>query len=160
MFKVGDKAVYPAHGLGVVKEIVTRAIGGCNQEFYVLQIQSSGATLMVPVNFSDRAGMRPIISKKEIEKIYELLSKSPKTASYTSWSKRFRHFNSKLQDGGLEEVAEILRDLYKLKSEQDLSYGEKKMMDKALTMLVSEISAATGVDGAVVEKDLLKRIKE
>jgi CarD family transcriptional regulator len=152
-FKVGDKAVYPAHGVGVIKRIESRVIGGTNQDFYVLQILSSGATLMVPTNSCERAGMRGLISDQEIESVYTIL-RSPGRVSHTTWNRRFREFNEKLRTGSVSDIAEVLRDLCSLRGDKDLSYGEKKMMDKALAMLVSEISAAASREEAEVEAEL------
>jgi CarD family transcriptional regulator len=152
-FKVGDKAVYPAHGVGVIKRIESRIIGGTNQDFYVLQILSSGATLMVPTTGCERAGMRGLISDVEIDNVYAIL-RSPGKVSHTTWNRRFRDFNDKLRTGSVSDIAEVLRDLCSLKGDKDLSYGEKKMLDKALAMLVAEISAAAGRDTSEVEIEL------
>lgn len=152
-FKVGDKAVYPAHGVGVIKRIESRKIGDTNQDFYVLQILSSGATLMVPTASSERAGMRSLISDAEVRKVYRIL-KSPGKVSHTTWNRRFREFNDKLRTGSVADIAEVLRDLSSLRGDKDLSYGEKKMLDKALSMLVSEIAAACGRPEADVEAEL------
>lgn len=152
-FKVGDKAVYPAHGVGVIKRIESRRIGEVNQDFYVLQILSSGATLMVPTSGCERAGMRNLISDDEISKVYAIL-RSPGKVSHTTWNRRFRDFNDKLRTGSVGDIAEVLRDLCSLRGDKDLSYGEKKMMDKALAMLVAEISAAAGRDISEVEIEL------
>jgi CarD family transcriptional regulator len=156
-FKVGDKAVYPAHGVGVIKRIESRIIGGTNQDFYVLQILSSGATLMVPTSGCERAGMRGLISDTEIENVYGIL-RSPGKVSHTTWNRRFRDFNDKLRTGSVSDIAEVLRDLCSLKGDKDLSYGEKKMLDKALAMLVAEISAAAGRDTGEVEIELSQLI--
>lgn len=156
-FKVGDKAVYPAHGVGVIKRIESRIIGGTNQDFYVLQILSSGATLMVPTSGCERAGMRGLISDAEINSIYAIL-RSPGKVSHTTWNRRFRDFNDKLRTGSVSDIAEVLRDLCSLKGDKDLSYGEKKMLDKALAMLVAEISAAAGRDASEVEIELTQLI--
>jgi CarD family transcriptional regulator len=152
-FKVGDKAVYPAHGVGVIKRIESRRIGEVNQDFYVLQILSSGATLMVPTSGCERAGMRSLISDEEISKVYAIL-RSPGKVSHTTWNRRFRDFNDKLRTGSVGDIAEVLRDLCSLRGDKDLSYGEKKMMDKALAMLVAEISAAAGKEISEVELEL------
>jgi CarD family transcriptional regulator len=156
-FKVGDKAVYPAHGVGVIKRIESRVIAGTNQDFYVLQILSSGATLMVPTSGCERAGMRGLISDVEINRVYTIL-RSPGKVSHTTWNRRFRDFNDKLRTGSVSDIAEVLRDLCSLKGDKDLSYGEKKMLDKALAMLVSEISAAAGRDSADVQLELSQLI--
>lgn len=152
-FKVGDKAVYPAHGVGVIKRIESRSVGGTSQDFYVIQILSSGATLMVPTNSCERAGMRCLISDDEINNVYKILRSKGKV-SHTTWNRRFREFNDKLRTGSVGDIAEVLRDLCSLRGDKDLSYGEKKMMDKALSMLVSEISAAGSRKEAEVEQEL------
>lgn len=152
-FKVGDKAVYPAHGVGVIKRIESRKIGGTNQDFYVLQILSSGATLMVPTSGCERAGMRGLISEDDINTVYRIL-RSPGKVSHTTWNRRFREFNDKLRTGSVSDIAEVLRDLCSLRGDKDLSYGEKKMMDKSLSMLVAEISAAGGREAGDVETEL------
>ncbi len=152
-FKVGDKAVYPAHGVGVIKRIESRDIGGRSQDFYVLQIISSGATLMVPTTGCDRAGMRGLISDVEIKNVYGIL-KTPRRVSQTTWNRRFREFNDKLRTGSVSDIAEVLRDLCSLKSDKDLSFGEKKMLDKALGMIVAEISAACSRSESEVEAEL------
>lgn len=152
-FKVGDKAVYPAHGVGVIKRIESRSVGGTSQDFYVIQILSSGATLMVPTNSCERAGMRSLISDDEISNVYKIL-RSKGRVSHTTWNRRFREFNDKLRTGSVGDIAEVLRDLCSLRGDKDLSYGEKKMMDKALAMLVSEISAAGSRKETEVEQEL------
>lgn len=154
LFKVGDKAVYPAHGVGVIKRIETREIGGAKLDFYVIQILSSGATLMVPTTASG-AGMRRLITPKEIKSVFSIL-KSPGKVSKTTWNRRFREFNEKLRTGSVADIAEVLRDLNTLRTDKDLSFGEKKMMDKAKEMIVSEISAASSKDENAVEKELDK----
>jgi CarD family transcriptional regulator len=152
-FKVGDKAVYPAHGVGVIKRIESRSVGGMNQDFYVLQILSSGATLMVPTSGCERAGMRVLISELEVKNVYKIL-RSPGKVSHTTWNRRFREFNDKLRTGSVSDIAEVLRDLCSLRGDKDLSYGEKKMMDKALNMLATEIAAAASRESTDVETEL------
>jgi CarD family transcriptional regulator len=152
-FKIGDKAVYPAHGVGVIRGIETRDIGGSKLDFYVLQIISSGATLMVPTNGCEKAGMRELISRNEVSRVYDIL-KSPGRVSQTTWNRRFREFNDKLRTGSVVDIAEVLRDLCSLKGDKDLSFGEKKMLDKALGMIVTEISAALAKDESEVQAEL------
>lgn len=153
-FYVGDKAVYPAHGLGVVKRVETRSIGGALRDFYVLQITSSGATLMIPTEDCERTGMRPVVSPEQIAEVYAIL-RSPSKPQHTTWNRRFREFNDKLRTGSLLDTAEVLRDLLAVKGDKDLSYGEKKMMDKALAMIITEVAEATGRQPEEVETELL-----
>lgn len=152
-FKIGDKAVYPAHGVGVIKRIESRKIGGQDVDFYVLQILSSGATLMVPALACDRHGMRPIASQSLVDQAYGALM-SPSRVTNTTWNRRFREFNDLLRNGSLLATAEVLRDLVALRHDKDLSYGEKKMLDKALSMLVSEVSLATNRNADDVETEI------
>jgi CarD family transcriptional regulator len=152
-FRVGDKAVYPAHGVGVIKRIESKDIGGARQDFYVLQIIASGATLMVPISASLKVGMRGLISVQDVEQVYSIL-KSAGIISQTTWNRRFRQFNDKLRTGSVADIAEVLRDLNSLRTTKDLSFGEKKMMDKAKSMIVAEISAASHKAEEDVEKEL------
>jgi CarD family transcriptional regulator len=152
-FRIGDKAVYPAHGVGVIQRIESREIAGTKQDFYVLQIISSGAILMIPTNGIDRAGMRSLISDNEIDNVYSIL-KSPGRISKTTWNRRFREFNDKLRKGAVNEIAEVLRDLNSLRGDKDLSFGEKKMLDKAKEMIIAEICAASQKKKEDVEIEL------
>jgi CarD family transcriptional regulator len=152
-FKIGDKAVYPAHGVGVVRRIESKEIGGGKHDFYVLQILSSGATLMIPTGATTRAGMRRLISEQEVQSVMNIL-KSPGRITRTTWNRRFREFNDKLSTGSVTDVAEVLRDLCSLRGGKDLSFGEKKMLDRARSMIVSEISAACAKDEGAVQLEI------
>lgn len=152
-FKIGDKAVYPAHGVGVIKGIESRNIAGSRQDFYLIKIISSGATLMVPIDGTRKAGMRALTTGDEIEGVKRIL-RTPGKVSQTTWNRRFREFNDKLRTGCLADVAEVLRDLWSLKADKELSFGEKKMMDKARYLLVNEVSASTGQAECEVEKEV------
>lgn len=152
-FQVGQKAVYPSHGVGTIRRIETRTIAGQPQDFYVLQIESSGATLMVPTTGSQRTGMRRLISDTDIEAVFKIL-KSPGNVSQTTWNRRFREFSDKLRSGSVCDLAEVLRDLNSLKSGKDLSFGEKNMLDRARTLLIEEICAVRQVQETEVEQEL------
>lgn len=152
-FKVGDKAVFPAHGVGVIKSVESREIAGSKQDFYVLHIISSGAKLMVPTSTSSKAGMRGLISDPEIAGVYDIL-KTRKKVNQTTWNRRFREYNEKLRTGSVNDVAEVYRDLHYLKSDKDLSYGEKRMLEKARELVVTEISAASDRGVTDVEQEI------
>ena len=140
-FKVGDKAVYPAHGVAEITSVEARDVGGSKVDCYVLNIVSSGAKVMVPVTASKRAGMRDLSSEQEIEDVFSLI-KNPIKCSPKTWNKRYREFHEKLRTGSVSEIAEVYRDLWNLQTTKDLSYGEKQMLEKSRDMVVSEISAA------------------
>ena len=141
-FKIGDKAIYPSHGVIKIKNIEAKEVCGTPMNFYVLEIMSSGATLMVPTEASERAGMRTLITKEDIGKLFDTL-KGSRNAVNEKWSRRFRKFSEKLRSGSAIEIAEVLKDLWSVQDTQELSYGEKKLMGKAYNLIASEISAAS-----------------
>ena len=152
-FQVGDRAVFPSHGVGIVKSIESREIAGSKQDFYVLHIISSGAKLMVPTTSCSKAGMRCLISDQEIKNVFDIL-KTRRKINHTTWNRRFREYNDKLRTGSVTEVAEVYRDLHYLQSDKDLSYGEKKMMKKARELMITEISAASERETNEVEEKI------
>ena len=152
-FKIGDKAVHPAHGVGVIKGIESRNIAGSRQDFYLIKIMASGATVMVPIDGTSKAGMRALTSGTDIDGVRRILE-TPGKVSQTTWNRRFRGFNDKLRTGCLNDVAEVFRDLWCLKADKELSFQEKKMLDKARYFLVNEVSASTGRPRTDIEVEL------
>lgn len=152
-FDIGQKAVYPCHGVGTIEKIEACQIGGSKQDFYVIKIHSTGAKVMVPTRSAKTVGLRSVISVPEVEKVYQIL-KSPSKKSNATWNRRFRTLNDKLNTGNLGEIAEVLRDLSCLSSDKDLSFGERKMLERARAMLVSEISVAKEEERSVIENEL------
>ena len=152
-FNVGQKAVYPCHGVGTIEHIERCNIGGAEQEFYVLKIHSTGAKVMVPTRAAKTVGLRSVISAPDVEAIFDIL-RAPSKKSTATWNRRFRALNEKLNTGDLMEIAEVLRDLSSLKRDKDLSFGEKKMLERARNMIVSEICAARNQDRALIEGEL------
>ena len=157
-FRVGQKAVYPCHGVGTIEDIQQRDIGGFKQDFYVLKIHSTGAKVMVPTSAARTSGLRSVIEEPQVKVIYDIL-KSPSKRSRATWNRRFRALNDKLQTGRLEDIAEVLRDLSNLRRDKDLSFGEKKMLEKAREMIVNEISASRGQEASSVEIEINSILK-
>ena len=151
MFKVGDKAVYPAQGVGVIEAIEAKEFAGQKHEFYVLRIVDSDMLIMVPVSNAGNVGLRGLIGKDQIPSLYDVLGDKQTDASGgVSWSRRQREYNEKIKSGDLFEVAEVLRELYLIK---ELSYGEKKVLELARKLLVKEIALAEGAEeNLVVER--------
>ena len=108
---------------------------------------------MVPTRSAQTVGLRCVISGGEVERIYEIL-RSPSRKSTATWNRRFRALNEKLNTGNLIEIAEVLRDLSSLRNDKDLSFGEKKMLERARNMIVSEICAARNIEKTTVEGEL------
>lgn len=156
MFKEGDLAVYPAHGVGIIETIESKEISGCKQDFYTIRILDNNMKIMVPTQNVDNVGLREIIGQKEIPKLYSILKKRDVVIDNQTWNRRYREYMDKIKTGSVFEVAEVYRDLLMLKEEKDLSFGERKMLDTARSLLVKEISLAKNVAEKQIEKDLDK----
>ncbi len=156
MFKVGDLAVYPAHGVGLIEKIETQEISGCRQDFYVMRILDNGMIIMIPTNNVENVGLRDIIEHTEVPKLYSILKKRDVPIDKQTWNRRYREYMDKIKTGSVFEVAEVYRDLLILKVEKDLSFGERKMLDTARNLLVKEISLAKKVSEEQVKKELDK----
>ena len=156
-FKVGDKAVYPAHGVGEVTAIENRSIGGMEQTFYILRILENGMKIMVPTNNVRQVGLREVISKSKVEKVFKILKAKSLSVDTTTWNRRYREYMEKIKTGSVFEVAEVLRDLYLLKCDKDLSFCELKLLDTARGLLVRELAVAKGCGEEDIEAEF-KRI--
>ncbi|MDP6179907.1 MAG: CarD family transcriptional regulator [Desulfatiglandales bacterium] len=156
MFKIGDLAVYPAHGVGVIEKIETQEISGCKSDFYVMRILENNMIIMIPTDNVENVGLRELIAQGDVPKLYSILKKRDVVVDSQTWNRRFREYNEKIKTGSVYEVAEVYRDLLILKVDKDLSFGERKMLDTARNLLVKEISLAKKVEEEQVEKDLDK----
>lgn len=154
MYKIGDMAVYPTQGVGVIEAIEAKEFSGEKHEFYILRIFDSDMTIMVPVGNVSQVGMRNLIDKERLGAVYDILEeKQDNGQAVASWSRRQREYNDKIKSGDLFEVAEVLRELYLIKEGKELSYGEKKVLDQARRLLVKEVALVEGADeDRVVEK--------
>ena len=156
MFKVGDLAVYPAHGVGLIERIESQEISGCHQDFYVMRILDNDMIIMIPTSNVENVGLREIIDQKDVVKLYSILKKRDVSIDNQTWNRRYREYMDKIKTGSVFEVAEVYRDLLILKIEKELSFGERKMLDTARSLLVKEISLAKKVAEKQIEKDLDK----
>jgi len=154
MFKIGDKAVYPAHGVGVIESIENKKISGSEHTFYMLRILDNGMTIMIPTKNTDAVGLREIVSTKEIPKIYEILKDRTVSIEGQAWNRRYREYMGKIKTGSVFEVAEVLRDLILLKTDKDLSFGERRILDMARNLLVKELSVAKNSPEEIIQHDL------
>ncbi len=154
MFKPGDLAVYPAHGVGVIERVESQEISGCRQDFYVMRILDNNMIIMIPTQNVNHVGLREIIGQNEVPKLYSILKKRDVVIDNQTWNRRYREYMDKIKTGSVYEVAEVYRDLLILKVEKDLSFGERKMLDTARSLLVKEISLAKKVEEKQIEKDL------
>jgi CarD family transcriptional regulator len=142
VFKVGDKAVYPTQGVAEVIRIEEKDIAGSRQSFYVLRILDSDRRIMVPVTNAGAVGLRQVISELEIREIFDILRERTMAFDNRTWNRRYRGFVDKIKTGSIYDVAEVMRDLYRLKTDKQLSFGERRMLDTARTLIVKEIAIA------------------
>lgn len=154
-FKIGDLAVYPAQGVAEIVGIETRRIGALQEIFYTLRIIDSEKKIMIPVNKVVSVGLRKVITAAEAEGLFELMAgKGDGSDLQETWNRRYRRYLEKIKSGSATEVAEVLRDLSVIKMGKELSFGERKMLDMAKTLLVKEICIATEKDEEAVETRL------
>lgn len=157
-FKTGDLAVYPAHGVGVVEGIECCEVSGENQTFYVLRVFDSEATIMVPVKTASSGGLRKVMKKSMLPKVYAILkdrkSKKDCLLDTQTWNRRYRSYTEKIKTGCVMELAAVLRDLYLLKLDKELSFGERRMLDTAKNLLVKELSIVKNIKVEKIEEEL------
>ncbi|MEZ4319376.1 MAG: CarD family transcriptional regulator [Myxococcota bacterium] len=159
-FAIGDKAVVPALGVGIVKEIVDLEMGGDTYSVYVIKILDNGLTYKVPVNNTGANGIREVIPMDAVEKVYEVLRDRKTPADKQTWNRRYREYMNKIKTGDPLEVAAVLRDLARLKSEKTLSFGERKMYDQAHSLIVQEVAVAKDVDEQVIKDEIEEIFKK
>jgi CarD family transcriptional regulator len=155
MFRIGDKAVYPGHGVGVIEAIETKQISGKEQSFFMLRIVDNGMTIMIPQDNVAGVRLREVIRKIDVSKVIQILKDRDITLDNQTWNRRYREYMEKINTGSIYEIAEVLRDLHLLKAEKELSFGERKIMDVAKNLLVKELAIARDVK----ESDILREIK-
>jgi len=158
-FSIGDKVVYPNHGVGVIEQISSRTIGPNVHKFYLLKIKASSLKVEVPFNNVGTVGLRPVVKNGEVLKIITFLVDG-KCDNHTDWKFRFKENSDKMRTGSLLEVAVVLKSLLLLAKDKPLSFREKKMLDRARHMLVSEISISRNVPDitavALLQRSLAK----
>ncbi|PIE58595.1 MAG: CarD family transcriptional regulator [Desulfobulbus propionicus] len=154
MFSAGDMAVYPAHGVGLIEAIETQTIGGIDQSFYVMKILDNDMTIMIPTANSANVGLRAIISSDEVTRVIDILKERDIKINAQTWNRRYRDYMEKIKTGSVFEVAVVLRDLFLLREDKDLSYGERKMLDTAKSLLVKELSLAQDQEEQSIEKQI------
>lgn len=154
-FKVGDLAVYPAHGVGRINAIESRDVNGETHDFYIMKVLENGMVIMIPTWNVASVGLRDIIDEKDVPKVYDVMKgKRNSNLESQTWNRRYREYMDKLKTGSLYDVAEVFRDLSLLKFTKDLSFGERKLYDTAQILLVKELSTAKNTDEASIAAEL------
>jgi CarD family transcriptional regulator len=152
-FNVGEKVVYPNHGVGIIEQISSRTIGASVERFYLLRIRSSSLKVMVPFQNADAVGLRRIVKNSEAQKILEYLASGDCDCT-SDWKNRFKENSDKMRTGSLVEVAAVLKGLLVLAAQKSLSFREKKMLERARFLLISEMAMARESEEEDVEEEL------
>jgi CarD family transcriptional regulator len=154
MFQIGAKAVYPAHGVGVIESIQEREVAGFLQSFYIMRLLDTDMIIMIPTSNAQNIGLRTVIDIQAVAEIFEILRERPTRLNQQTWNRRYRDYMDKIKTGSLFRVAEVLRDLTLLKLEKELSFGERKMLDTAKNLLVKELSLVNNKEEDEIEAQL------
>jgi len=153
LFQVGDKVVYPHHGAAIIKGLEEKEVYGQRKQYFVLRLSYGDLTLMVPADNTEEVGIRDVIARDELDKVFKVL-RSKECRMPTNWSRRFKTHVEKLRSGDIYQVAEVVRNLARREKEKGLSAGEKRMLSKARQILVSELTFAADVEEQEAEKML------
>ena len=156
-FHIGDKVVYPNHGVGVIEQISSRNIGQTVEKFYLLKIKSSSLKVMVPFHSVSAVGLRRVIRNGEIQRILDYLVDGA-CDSNADWKYRFKENSDRMRTGSLLDVAAVLKSLIVLNQSKPLSFREKKMLERARYLLVSELAMARNCDETEIEQVLSKAL--
>ncbi|MFZ0909923.1 MAG: CarD family transcriptional regulator [Candidatus Acidiferrales bacterium] len=156
-FKLGEKVVYPNHGVGVIEQISFGYLNGKSERFYMLKIVSSGLKVMVPQANVDNVGLRPVIRTNQAGDVITYLEKG-RSASHHDWKHRFKENSERMRTGSLMEVAAVLKGLVSLSRTKPLSFREKKMLERAKYLLVSELATVRNTTEQLVETSLVRAL--
>ena len=156
-FHIGDKFVYPNHGVGVIEQISSRTIGQTVEKFYLLKIKSSSLKVMVPFHSVGAVGLRRVIRNGEVQKVVTFLEDG-ECDNNADWKYRFKENSDRMRTGSLLEVAAVLKGLLVLNQSKPLSFREKKMLERARYLLVSELAMARNCEEVLIEELLTKAL--
>ena len=156
-FQIGDKVVYPNHGVGIIEQISSRTIGPRVERFYLLHIKSSSLKVMVPFENVGSVGLRKVVRNGEVQRILDFLTDG-KCENHADWKYRYKENCDRMRTGSLLEVAGVLKGLLLLNQNKPLSFREKKMLERARYLLVSELAMAKNCDEEQVADILTKAL--
>lgn len=155
-FSIGDKVVYPMHGAGVIESIEDHEVLGERRGYYIMRLPLGDMKVMIPVENADEIGLRQVIPSEEVSQVLDLLQAEPAPMD-NNWNHRYRMHLEKIKSGDIFAVAEVVRNLTLRNKGKGLSTGERKMLESAWQILVSELVLAKGVEAGTVES-LLQRV--
>jgi CarD family transcriptional regulator len=150
-FHIGDRVVYPNHGVGVVEQVGSRTLNGIIEKYYLLNIKSSNLKVTIPFHSVVAVGLRRVVKNGEIQKILDFLAVDGENVNAADWKDRFKENSDRMRTGSLLEVAAVLKNLLVLRESKSLSFREKKMLERARYLLVSELAMARNCEEANIE---------
>ena len=153
MFKIGDKVAYPMHGAGIIEDIEIKNILDEDKKYYILNLPLKEMKVMIPVDNTEKLGLRPVVGEEKLEEVIKLLSDGL-SEMLANWNRRFRENTDKLKTGDILEVAEVVRNLMIMDDKKGLSTGERKMVNNATKYLLSEICLSKDIDMQEAERIL------
>lgn len=157
-FQIGDKVIYPNHGLGVVEKVEEKTILGTTTGFFHLRIIANETTVLVPVANVDNVGLRRAITDEEVDRLFTLLGDG-KIDNHQNWKGRFKDNSDKMRTGSLYDVVDVLKSLTHLSKSKSLSFREKRMLDRARFLVVSEISEVTAEPLLTIEDKVTRALE-
>ena len=152
-FRIGEKVVYPNHGVGIIEQVTSRPINGVPEKFYMLRIHSNASLVMVPTTNVKNVGLRRIIKKADVTGLFKVLEKDFLEPE-SDWKGRYKDHSEKMRTGSIFQVAEVLKSLVYLSYKKSLSFREKRMLDRAKQLIVSEIATVRGLTEKAVEEQI------
>jgi len=158
-FRIGDRVVYPNHGVGIIEEVTSRSINGMPEEFYMLRIHANSSIVMVPTTNVESVGLRRIIKKSQVDSLFKLL-KDNFYEPEADWKDRYKEHCEKMRTGSIFQVAEVLKNLVYLSFKKSLSFREKRMLDRAKQLIITEIATVRGVSEKTVEDTIDRTLAE
>ena len=158
-FQIGDKAVYPAQGVAEVTGIETKDVGGSQEIFYVLRVYDTDKRILVPVKKADTCGMRHLMDGDGIGRVFDIISEEGVVVEQHTWNRRYRKYLEMIKTGSAEDLARVIRDLNTLRASKPLSFGEKKIIETAVDLLVREIALVRGEHEEKVLADFRERLE-
>ena len=157
-FKVGERVVYPSHGVGEIVEIECQTIGDTKLEVYVISFPQDKMTLRVPTSRAAASGLRTLVTESDIQEVYNVLQSKPKRGN-KMWSRRAQEYETKINSGDIAAIAEVVRDLYK-NVDNDRSYSERTIYESALNRLSTEIAILENISETESSEKLIDLLRE
>ncbi len=153
--EIGELAVYPAHGVGRIESMEQRSVGDAVCDVFVMRILENGMQITIPAKNIQEIGLRPLIKKGQVKKVYEVFKSPAKTSRSVNWNRRHRDYMERVKTGSPFEVAAVMGELLAMRADKELSFGERKLLDMVKTLLIKELALAAGKSEEAVDAEIL-----